>query len=766
MRFTRPTLILLLAFAVYWSFESLMPRESGLLSIAREDFDLERAKAHVERMSTEPHAVGFPAHERVRDYIVTELRNMGLQVQLQTGYTAGDWANVSQATNILARIEGSREGGKDLMLLSHYDSSPHSSFGASDAGSGVATILEGVRAYLESGEIPENDIVILITDAEELGLNGADLFANQHPWTEGIGLILNFEARGSGGPSFALIETNRGNEKLIREFKDAGVRFPAANSLAYSIYKLLPNDTDLTVFREDRDIDGFNFAFVDDHFDYHTALDKAENLDGRTLAHQSSYLVPLLRHFSRADLSDLKSPNDLAYYNMPYYGLVSYPFDWIWPMYILAVLAFLSLLVYGTLRRKLHWKEIVKGTLPLLGALVINGLLGIFAWGILLSLYPAYEDMLHGFTYNGHEYIYAFAAFSMGTCFIMYNRFYPLKTANLLIAPIVLWLVITGLLNAYLPGASYFVIPVYALVAGLLISMDEEHPNYLYRFLLALPAVFILVPSIYLFPVALGLKLLSSTTLLLTLVFVATLPLWHSLRMMTRLSVLSLLLGALFFFKAHFQSSFNAQRPKPSSLLYVQDLDAGEAHWASYDRVLIPWNEQYFPEDQMVSDSVHATVLSSKYGTRFRQLSKAPAKSIPGPEIETYRDTVIADRRYLSIGIRPNRRVNRVDVYANDPEILEATVNGAELGEYYLKQRAEKKGSSRLLTHFVSNNAPTLLDLVLPAGHRPLEFEVFEASNDLLTHPRFSVPGRPENSIPMPFVLNDAIVLRTTFTIE
>ena len=38
--------------------------------------------------------------------------------------------------------------GKSLVLLTHYDSSHHSSYGASDAGSGVVTILEGVRAFL------------------------------------------------------------------------------------------------------------------------------------------------------------------------------------------------------------------------------------------------------------------------------------------------------------------------------------------------------------------------------------------------------------------------------------------------------------------------------------------------------------------------------------------------------------------------------------------------------------------------------------------
>jgi len=96
--------------------------------------------------------------------------------------------------------------------MSHYDSAPHSaSYGASDAGSGVVTVLESVRAYLASGAKPKNDIIICFTDSEELGLDGASLFVNEHPWAKEVALALNFEARGSGGPSNMIVETNGGN---------------------------------------------------------------------------------------------------------------------------------------------------------------------------------------------------------------------------------------------------------------------------------------------------------------------------------------------------------------------------------------------------------------------------------------------------------------------------------------------------------------------------------------------------------------------------
>jgi predicted NAD-dependent protein-ADP-ribosyltransferase YbiA (DUF1768 family) len=67
---------------------------------------------------------------------------------------------------------------------------------------------------------------------------------------------------------------------------------------------MLPNDTDLTAFRETADIPGFNFAFIDDHFDYHTVQDNFENFTPESLEHQATYLMPLLTHFSNADLSN------------------------------------------------------------------------------------------------------------------------------------------------------------------------------------------------------------------------------------------------------------------------------------------------------------------------------------------------------------------------------------------------------------------------------------------------------------------------------
>jgi len=756
MKFSRTLALIVLALAVYWSFKSLMPVYKTSKEVPIDSFSTDRALEHVEQLSKEPHAVGFPGHERTKDYIISELNKMGLKTTIQDGYTAGDWGNLSKATNILARIEGSGNG-KALLLMSHYDSSPHSSYGASDAGSGVATILEGVRAFLSQNKTPKNDIIILITDAEELGLNGADLFVNKHPWAKEVGLALNFEARGSGGPSYMLIETNRGNATLMKEFKQAHPKYPVANSLAYSIYKMLPNDTDLTVFREDGDIEGFNFAFIDDHFDYHTALDTYERLDRNTLAHQGSYLMPLLNHFSDASLDNLKSLNDEVYYNLPFYNMVSYPFEWIWPMFTVAVLAFVLLLFFGFKKKKLNIQDVLKGFVPALITLIVNGLAGYFCWSIITWWYPGFKDMLHGFTYNGHIYIAVYVMFSLFVCFYSYHKFRKTTTPNLLVGPIFIWLIICGLVAQYLKGASFFIVPLYGLLAGLLVTLNQEKPNPFLMVFLALPAVLIYSPFIKMFPVGLGLKMMVAATLLTTLLFFLVLPFFGQLKSKGRLSYLFLFLFFAFGITSHIQSNFNEERPKPSSLLYIYNADTNVAQWATYDNVLIDWNGQFLGDDKRKPD---AETISSKYGTNLNYVSNAPKKNIKTPYIDTVIDTIIGDKRMIELCITPKRDVNRLEVFTNPIDIASATVNRIPLSSYFLEHR-----KSRLVTHYITNNDFTELQLEFPKDS-VLELTLYEASNNLLTHPNFSVPERPKNSIPTPFVLNDAILTIKTLRFE
>ena len=557
-----------------------------------------------------------------------------------------------------------------------------------------------------------------------------------------------------------LIETNRGNTTLIQEFTKANPDYPVANSLAYSIYKMLPNDTDLTVFREDGDIEGFNFAFIDDHFDYHTAQDTPERLDKKTLAHQGSYLMSLLNHFSQADLTNLKSPNDSIYFNVPFFKLVSYPFEWIWPMFGIAVLCFILLLIHGFRNKALNTIEIGKGFLLMLLALTINGVVGFFSWSVLKWIYPAYKDMLHGFTYNGHTYIFAFVFFSIAVCFWVYNRYKKVATVNFLVAPIVLWLIICGLVSHYLSGASFFIIPVFALLAAFMVLINQKFPNPYLLVFLGVPALFIYAPFVKMFPVGLGLNMMVASTLFVTLTFLLLLPVFGFYRKKKRLAYLSLFLFFIGMISAHFNSGFDKDNAKPTSLLYVLDADSNKAKWATYEKTLSDWTTQYLGDDKEIPKKLSENTISSKYSSGFTYVSDAPLKEIAPMHVEKTRDTIVGESRLLDICITPKRNINRLEVFTNT-NLESAIVNNIKLSDYYLENRRRGK----LVTHYVSNNDYTDLQLSIPKDSI-LELTLYEASNDLLSNGQYTIPARPEDNIPMPFILNDAILVTKTVRFE
>ena len=760
--------ILLIVIAIVWSFKALMPSSISDLDTDKNLFSTARALAQLEKLSQKEHSVGTGAHAEVRDYIVGQLESLGLETSIQDGFTISQWGNLAHAKNILARIKGS-EAGKALMLLTHYDSSPHSSFGASDAGSGVVTILEGLRAFLHDGKTPKNDIIILISDAEELGLNGADLFVNQHEWAKEVGLVLNFEARGSGGPSYMLIETNGGNTNLMKGFVAANPKFPVANSLAYSIYKMLPNDTDLTRFRVDGDIDGFNFAFIDDHYDYHTALDNFERLDRETLEHQGSYIMPLLSYFSEADLSNLKSNDDHIYFNAPLVRTVTYPFAWIWPMLILAFLIFGILLIYGLKKRRLIIKDVLNGLIPFFASLVASsGITWLIWWFFTSMMYPQYEDMLHGFTYNGHTYIAAFVFLSIGICLWIYNKFYkPGNTASLLIAPIFIWMMLCLVIALKLQGASFFIIPVYFALFSLFVLIQKRKPNLIYMALLCFPFLMIMSPFVKMFPVGLGLKILFVSSLFVVLIFGLLISVLGFFRQKKRLSYLMFLVALALMISAHLNSGFDENNPKPNSLVYVLDTDSNNAMWATYDHVLDDWTKSYLGEEPNEAGMSADNVFASKYSSGYTYTSEAPIEALIYPEVEIFKDSVIGDFRQVSVYIESKRSVNRIDFFADNGLLFkDFVINGAKVhkgpdNDYVFQNRP----SNRLFTYYVSDNEPLEMTFSIPDGQQT-RLLFYESSNDLLENNQFDIQARETSMIPKPFILNDAVIIKKTIIID
>lgn len=748
--------IILIALVVYWGFVDQKPSADAWSGGAPEEFSVENVRKHLQIISKDVHHVGTPGHKEVQNYLVAELEKLGLETEIQTQTVFNErWGAGTTVENIITRINGSGSG-KALMLLSHYDSSVPFSKGAGDDGSGIATILEGVRAFLAKGETSKNDIIILFSDAEELGLLGAKAFIQSHKWNQHVGLILNFEARGSGGPSFMLMETNGKNSKMLQEFLNANPGYPTTNSLSYSVYKMLPNDTDLTPFREEADINGFNFAYIDDHFDYHTAQDAFERVDVSTLAHQADYFVSTMNYFANSDLSDLNSDSDRIFVNFPFIKMLHYPFSWNSTLFIIALAAFIVLVVLGIKKEKLSLKKAGIGFLPFIISLIGGALLTYGLWKLIMIIHPTYSNMLHGFTYNGYIYITAFTCLNLWLLFVVYNKYFAsFKLQDLLIAPIFFWLLVNAAVLIYLPGAAFFIIPVFMalIILALWFFSSLSMQRQLVLFVaLSIPVLYMLSPLVKLFPVALGLGMLFICAIFIVLMFGLLIPVFTQISIARELKLGFGALALLFFIIATAKSGFNIDRKKPTNITFYYNANADVSYWASRNAKVDEYLQQF------LGDNPEKGSLPADGGTRSSVIKlhkKTENRSIPVSEIDLQLDTIAGDFRTLEFAVIPKRKVHRYEFFTSDEQAFESlNINGANAIE-----GAFTRQNGRLITRYTMGNQDSLMQISMTMQKDMIpNFRIFETSYDLETNPEFDVTPKPDYMMPFAFVTGDAVV--------
>ena len=374
--------LLLVAIEVAAAWGILTTRPPTIDRTANDDptaFSNDRAWAFLEKIAREPHPVGTAEHTRVQVEILTALTSLELDPSLssprkiQGSTPQGDVPLV----NIVCRVSGTDSTGA-VLVAAHYDTAPTSP-GAGDDGVAVAALLETLRAVLNDGRSTlRNDLILLITDGEEQGLRGAAGFVAEHPWSQDVKLALNFEARGNSGPSI-LFETNPENGRVIREFARA-VDSPISSSLAYTVYQMLPNDTDFTIFKR-AGYAGLNFAFIDGVDAYHSPKDTLENVSRRSLEHHGRQARALTRHFGGLDLSDLREP-DRVFFQLPGGPLVHYPMQFAIWISALIVALLLTTLWIGVRRGVLTFRGITEGCLGFLTWTRTALLAGVVLWGI------------------------------------------------------------------------------------------------------------------------------------------------------------------------------------------------------------------------------------------------------------------------------------------------------------------------------------------------------------------------------------------------
>ena len=728
---------------------SLMPRWSEDIEVPLEEFSTERAFNQIQNLTKKPEA------NKIK--LQTELEKLGLEVSLQKGNILTEAGTLTYSQNILARIKGTNSKNS-ILLLSHYDNAPSTVFGAANSGAGVATILESVRAFLYSKKTHTNDIIILFTDSKETGLNGAALFVTQHNWAKEIGIAIDIDAQGTAGPTYMNIETNQGNAGLVSAFDDADVNYPVGNSLIKSLLKKTIQATDLSLLKEKGNIQGYSLTLIDKPYNKQTPQDNLDNLDKNMLAHQASYVLPMLNYFSDVDLSNTNSISDEVFFSIPF-GFIHYSYGWINGMLYLAIGLFLILLLVGVAKRILNIPMILRGILPLFGSFTTAVVLAYFGWKALLLSYPQYNDFANGFTYNGPDYIAAFGFLTLAICFVFYGLF-PVKksVANNYISPLVLGLIANFVITYYNKGGAFLIIPIYCGLVIFAAVIITQRSNRWLNLIMSIPALLIITPFIYLIPVVLGLKFLFASAIVIVILTGLIVPIFENWNKKGLWAFGFFMISIGFFIKANYNADYQNGQAKPNSLVYVYDADAQEANWLTYDKNLDDWTKTYLGEQPAAISINNDIQLPNQYNSRFTYAKKAEIKAVNPPTIAFLRDSLTENKRFLKIRITPNRTVNRYDILADESmEFIDFKVNGVTSFEKKMNQTNRKTKS--ILSYYVLNNYPLEMEFSIKRA-TVFDMQVLESSFDLLSNPLFNINARTTAMMPMPYVLTDAVCVK------
>jgi hypothetical protein len=373
---TASLLLVGLALLAVLAFVRSQPPPVRPTSLPDNEFSAARAQKELSDLVGDgaPHPVGTPAHDRVRDAVADKLSHLGFEVERMTGFACGP-RTCASVTNLLARLPGNVEA-KAVLLTAHYDSVPAGP-GASDDGIGVATLLETARA-LKASPTLRRPVWFLLTDGEENGLFGAKVFARNPALFGQVGVVVNVEARGTSGSSL-MFETSSNNAGLVRIFAKS-TEHPVASSLFPTIYTLLPNDTDLTVYKA-AGVAGLNYAVIGGGARYHTPRDDFAHADPKSLQHHGDNALSVVR--ALADGRDsLAAKDNLVFFDALGAVVVGWP-DHVGPWIVLLLIGAYAVSTVTAFRKGvLTTAEHATGLL----ATVAPGAAAGLAWGAGLGL--------------------------------------------------------------------------------------------------------------------------------------------------------------------------------------------------------------------------------------------------------------------------------------------------------------------------------------------------------------------------------------------
>ena len=759
----------------YLGLGSMQPPAPKPADAPATEFSAQRAMEHVRAIASEPHPTGSLANQRVRDYLLQQLTALGLEPQVQRStvvgirrFTRGQVVS-AEVENVLARIPGQEPSGKALLLAAHYDSVT-SSPGAADDGAGVAAILETIRA-LKAGAPLKNDVVVLFTDGEEIGLYGSLVFMKEHPWAQEVAVALNFEARGNRGASI-MFRTSDGNGWLLGQLA-AAAPAPVATSLSHDVFKRMPNDTDFSEFKAGG-LAGMDFAFIGDLPRYHTMRDTSDRVDVSSVQHHGSYMLSLARRFGNLSLNPLPAAADVTYFNF-FSHLVVYPMAWVLPLAVVGLILWVVTLVLAVRWGRAKVGAAFGGWFGVLLAVAAAAIVCGFALQQVFRIDPRAGGMAPGVLYHGMTLVWGLLVTGVGVCLaVIVPVTRKLGAMSVALGAALLWLIFALVTAVLLPGASYlFLWPALLALVAWLIALRLPDPLAAWLPLLvlvlgALPALALVLPvdlliieglsvgaaPVLLVPVLLAVGLLVPLVDVLTRRWAAALP------------VAVVVLGILMLVVPVTRSGFSTADPRFDNLFYCQDADESTAFWASSNRRPGPWSGQFLGQQPQRSDLSWCVSPPGIPGYLQDYLfASAPMAALEPPVAEPVEPSELGDDGIyrMHVRLRSPRGASMMRVgFDGLGQVVALTVNDKRF-QFDADRPAGGHGSAAwLFTAFGPLGEG--IDVKLEVNnHQPLELILVDQVIGLPAE--ITQPPRPEDTIPPNLQWSDSTMVRKSYMI-
>ncbi|EAU64406.1 putative peptidase [Stigmatella aurantiaca DW4/3-1] len=655
-----------------------------------------------------PHRVGQPALRVLRDRLLSECRQLGLPLEVQSTFVCSDYGTCATVENLLGRLPGRgplAAGRHAVMLAVHYDS-VGAGPGVSDDFNGTAVALEIAR-LLKSGPALRNDVILLITDGEEYGLLGAHAFA-KHPWANEVAAVVNVEARGTSGPSY-MFETGVDNAWLV-DLYAAHVDRPATNSLAYAVYKRMPNDTDLTVFKA-HGMNGVGLANIDGVVHYHTPYDDLLHSDLRTLQHHGDVALSLIRALADADLS-VEHRGDAAFVDLMGLFVLHWPVGW---TPVIALLGWLLVLVAAwrwSREEPLMLRQLAWASLGWWGQVLMCAGVGFAFFKLLEGTGAAPVPWI---AHPGPAFA-AFGLFLVAVFLLLGRLIVGRAHGTARWAAVWFWwgLLVVGLSFVFPDAIPAFVLPV-PVVGLAAVLAPRGGSRAVVMGVGTLCASLLMLPLIFFLESTLGLPALPLVGLFAGMVLATLAPLvparlpggWRLLGVCTAGAVV-LSLWAVFL------SPYSDQAPQRLNIVYRFDQDRQTSHWAlEVDLSRVPEPLAAFREGSREKTTPWAKAPSSL-------LLPADAVGLTAPELEATQVQTVEGGRVLQLKLRSTRGAPLVTVaFSPGSRITSVRVNGQPQPEQ--KERIRKLYSQWRLVSCVTDSPEGCAVEVTQEGSAPIE---------------------------------------------